>query len=109
RRVALGGFRVDGELPAAARVALSSGALPILGPACAFARCAALRDSLCVPYWEDAVAIAEALTRTTERYDRLAEDYDRFRLNQEEIIEARLAALLAGALDHAEPNLAFGT
>jgi len=108
RRVALGVFPDDDELPEAAAIALSWGALPILGPAGVFARCTRLREALCVTYWEDSVAIARALTRTAEGYDRLAEDYDRFRAEQEDLIEATLAALLAGSLDHAEPDLVFG-
>ena len=107
RRVALGVFPDDDELPEAAALALTWGALPILGPASVFARCAALRDSLCVTYWEDALAIAAALTRTAECYDQLVEDYDRFRLAQEAIIERELAALVAGSLNRAERDLVF--
>jgi glycosyltransferase involved in cell wall biosynthesis len=107
-RVALCVFPDDDELPEAAAIALSWGALPILGPAGVFSRCARLREALCVTYWEDAVAIAWALTRTAEGYDGLMEDYDRFRLEQEATIEATLAALLAGSLRHAEPDLVFG-
>ena len=82
--------------------------MPILGPACAFVRCAALRDSLSVTYWEDAIVIAKALTRTTEYYDELVEDYERFRLHQEAMIEARLGVLVAGSLDPVELDLVFG-
>ena len=109
RRVALGVFPDDDELPEAAAIALSWGALPILGPAGVFAGCARLREALCVTYWEDAVAIARALTRTAEGYDRLVEDYDRFRLEQDAMIEAKLAALVAGSLDRVEPDLVFGS
>jgi glycosyltransferase involved in cell wall biosynthesis len=108
RRVALGVFPDDDELPEAAALALNWGVLPILGPGSAFARCAGFRDSLCVTYWEDAVAIADALTRTAECFDRLAEDYARFRLDREEMTERGLAALVAGSLDRAEPDLVFG-
>src|SRR5205823_11365649 len=108
RRIALDVFPDDDELPEAAARALTWGVLPILGPAGAFGRDAAFRDSLCVIYWEDAVAIAQALTRTAESFDRLVEDYDRFRRDEEAIIESKLAALVAGALDHSEPDLAFG-
>jgi len=107
RRVALDIFPDDDELPEAAARALAWGALPILGPAGVFARDAAFRDSLCVTYWEDAVTIAKALTRTAERFDRLVEDYGRFRLDQEAMIESKLAALVAGSLDHSEPDLVF--
>jgi len=95
-------------LPEAAALALNSGALPILGPGCTFAGRATFRDSLCVTYWEDAIAIAEALKQTAKCFDRLAEDYDRFRLDQEELTETTLAALVAGSLDRAAPDLVFG-
>jgi glycosyltransferase involved in cell wall biosynthesis len=109
RRVALGVYPDDDELPEAAAVALTWGALPILGPAAAFAGCATLRDSLCVNYWEDAVAIAKALTRTAECFDRLSQDYDRFRLDREEVIETELGALVAGSLGRVEPDRVFGS
>ncbi len=108
RRVALGVFPDDDEVPEAAALALNWGVLPILGPGSAFARCASFRDSLCVTYWEDAVAIANALTRTAVCFDQLAEDYARFRLVREEMIERELAALVAGSLDRAEPDPVFG-
>lgn len=108
RRVALGVFPDADELPEAAALALNWGALPILGPGCVFAGCASFQDSLCVTYWEDAVAIANALTRTAVCFDQLAGDYARFRLDREEMIERALAALVAGALDRAESDLVSG-
>ncbi|MBV8526081.1 MAG: hypothetical protein JOY71_28890 [Acetobacteraceae bacterium] len=107
RRVALSVFPDDNQFPEAAAVGLTLGALPILGPGCAFARCAAFRGLLCVPYWDDAIAIATALTRTVERFDQLAEDYDRFRLEMEEMTQAGLAALLATSPEHSmSPGMA---
>ena len=96
RRVALQVFPDDDEIPAEAALALAAGVLPILGPSGAFGRCATLRDPLCVTYWEDAVTIAAALTKTAASFDRLAADYERFRIERDEMIEAGLAALLAG-------------
>jgi hypothetical protein len=60
---------------------------------------------LCVTYWEDTVAIADALTRAAENYEQLAEGYDRFRLEQEDLIERALATLLNGSVERAEPDL----
>ena len=94
RRVALAVFPDDDEMPEAAAFALERGALPILGPASAFARSASLRDALSVTYWEDAIAIAKALARTAEQFDRLAEEYERFRQAQERDVEAGIAALV---------------
>ena len=108
RRVALVVFPDDDELPEAAALALTWGAWPILGPGGAFARCAALHDALCVTYWEDAMAIADALARTAENFDRLAQDYDRFRRDWEARREAELAALVAGSLDRAKSDQGFG-
>jgi hypothetical protein len=97
RRVALQVFPDDDALPDAAAVALAAGALPILGPACAFAGRAAFRDLLCIAFWEDAMAIANGLTRTTECFGRLAGDYDQFRRDREEMAKAALDSLLAGS------------
>jgi glycosyltransferase involved in cell wall biosynthesis len=108
RRVALDVFPDDDELPEGAALALMCGALPILGPSSALARCATFRDSLCITYWEDSMVIAKALTRTAECFDRLAEDYDRFRLDQEAMMEAGLTALLAGSPHGMEPDRVRG-
>jgi hypothetical protein len=99
RRVALGVFPDDDELSEGAGLALARGALPILGPASTFSRCAAFRDTLAVVYWEDALAIADALARTVKHFDRLVEDYDRFRADQERVTEAGVAALIRGRFD----------
>lgn len=106
RRVALCVYPDDEELPEAAALALRFGALPVLGPASVFARRPALRQSLAVTYWENAVAIAEALRSTVERYDALVEEYDRLRLEREAMTEAGLSALFAGSPEQREPMLA---
>ena len=108
RRVALGVFPDDDELPEGARLALARGALPILGPASTFSRYAAFRNTLVVVYWEDALAIADALAGTVKHFDRLVEDYNRFRADEERATDAAVAALIKGRFDISGSDLAPG-
>ncbi len=109
RHIMLDIFPDSGDLPEAARFALSAGCLPILGPGSVFSRWPAFHDSLCVTYWEDAIEIAERLNRTAEIFDHLTAEYERLRAAQDEIIEAGLTALVAGSLPSAAANGRFHT
>ena len=93
RRICLAIFPDDNAMPDGVDIVLSRGALPILGPGSIFSTDQEFRDTLCVSYWEDAMAISTALARTAKDFDRLVNAYERFRLHQEQAIKVALVPL----------------